>query len=113
MSESNKEIPPFQHKPKKSKNYRERVLSGEQKQWKRKRTPEQVKYAKESVEWLKSKACEICGTTSNLTVHHKARRGKLLNAKEYWMVVCVFCHDEIHQNETKAEKQGYIIRIRN
>jgi len=135
------EIPEYQHKPEKKKNYEERIKSGEQKHWQnkprqrlrhtsQKRAPELREYARESVAFLRDKTCALCGTADNLSLHHMAGRGKLLNEQKYWIPLCLIgseawirdkypdtnhshsggCHGWVEANKTLAKELGFIIK---
>lgn len=127
------ELLPMQKKPKKSLNYHEKVAAGQIRGGLRpiskKRQPEQAKYSRESVKWLEGKCCKVCGTENNLSVHHTAGRGALLNVKSLWIAACLIgseeflkkkypnsnhshsggCHGWIEANHSLSRELGYVI----
>ena len=40
------------------------------------------------------------------TIHHKLSRGKLLNVTEFWIAVCMHCHDFIERHPKVAKELG-------
>lgn len=50
----------------------------------------------------------IC-TRHATDVHHRAGRGRLLNAVDWWMACCQACHAEIHSHPREARRLGYLI----
>lgn len=108
-------------KKKKGKTYRDRVLSGEQldfrrkprkymRQQSKKGRKRQSKYSKAASEYLKENPfCEICGREENLSIHHKAgRNGSLLWDKRYFMTTCMIGYvlDKMFPNSNKNHTGG-------
>ena len=123
-------------KKKKRGTYRDRVLSGEQKSWKdkkktrlnafsKKQQKKNTSYENAKAKYLKENpACEICGKTDNLSIHHKAKRGDLIDDPDFFMTTCLTgtylndmfpelnrtegCHNVIESNKRWAREQGYL-----
>lgn len=65
-----------------------------------------IPYFKEMI-YSSHHCCEICGTTKNLTIHHKekvSQHPELIFDEENCQVLCRKCHDEVH----KKEKQKHL-----
>lgn len=110
---------------KKNKIYQERAKERAKKETKKKKTIKRVsdklknnleEYKLLRDEYLKNNPiCEVKDCfkpTTNL--HHKAgREGDLLCDTKYFMACCETCHPKrIHENPIWAEKNGYIVRLR-
>jgi cytochrome c553 len=53
--------------------------------------------------------CEMQGCHKQATqIHHKAKRGKNLNAIDTWLACCASCHARIEDNKTWARAEGYL-----
>lgn len=52
--------------------------------------------------------CEICGTSRNLTLHHKAGRGKHLCDISTFATLCVTCHERVHREDKWARENGWL-----
>ncbi len=78
----------------------------------KKRAPEYRKYLKLRAEALKDAVCEwplaTC-TSPAEDVHHMKRRGKLLNDKRFWLLVCRRHHRLIEDNKREARDWGLIL----
>lgn len=63
-------------------------------------------------EWFLShiERCEACHRAGKqLDVHHKrGRSGSLLLRAEYWMAVCRWCHEWIHNCPELARQRGWL-----
>lgn len=56
-------------------------------------------------------ACDRCGSTSTLDVHHvRGRAGMLLCDQRYWKLVCRTCHKHIHSHIEESRKRGWIAK---
>jgi 5-methylcytosine-specific restriction endonuclease McrA len=65
------------------------------------------KIMKPIIKSMKSR-CEKCGTTNNLTIHHKIKlkdNPELLIDKDNLIVLCRSCHNKIHKEEDRKEIQ--------
>ena len=64
-----------------------------------------MKYTNKDFKKLRSsKFCEYCGSTEDLTIHHKQpQRNGVNNCPKNIMVLCVNCHRELHGNIKKKE----------
>jgi hypothetical protein len=62
-------------------------------------------------EWYleQNPACEICGKKATQIHHKRGRFGARLNEKEYFMAICMACHDWIHKNPMEAYAKGYML----
>lgn len=43
-------------------------------------------------------------------IHHKARRGRFLCDKRFFMAVCGDCHRDIELHPAKAKEKGWLVR---
>ena len=60
--------------------------------------------------WLRSHpSCEVCGSYEGVTIHHKMRRGKYLNDSNFFMTVCIVCHEWIESHKRQARDKGWIL----
>ncbi len=82
-----------------------------------------VEYAKVKTDWLKYikhavtadgkvvAHCDRCEQWREVDVHHiRGRRGPLLTATSYWLLVCRPCHDWIHANPAAAREQNLLAK---
>lgn len=52
--------------------------------------------------------CQLCGTMSNLEVHHKQFRSHSGDdSEENLVTLCSSCHNEIHNNVTSIRKKPH------
>lgn len=123
------ELPEYQHRPPKKKNYRERLLAGEVEQKPRKplKTKSKLRrerrlnnlskkgkkrynaYRNRCKKWRKDEAyqiCKRCTTRENIEFHHPSGR----YGKNIFFVIplCHTCHAWVHENMNKALELGYI-----
>lgn len=85
-------------------------------------------YRKKHDEYLKNhQRCEICGSSENLSIHHKMGRGSYTDKEEFFMVACMSgsflnqkypdsnhhhtggCHGWIEANKKIARANGWIL----
>jgi hypothetical protein len=63
--------------------------------------------------WLQCEVCKDMGfipTRTGTEVHHKkGRAGAMLWNQTYFLWVCRWCHDQIHENPKWARAQGYLL----
>jgi hypothetical protein len=53
--------------------------------------------------------CEMQGCHKQATqIHHKAKRGKNLNAIDTWMALCLECHTKIEDNKSWARENNLL-----
>lgn len=58
--------------------------------------------------------CVVCGTTNDLTIHHRVNRGaggsKLFDSYPYLLLVCTYCNSDMESSLSKsalAKANGY------
>lgn len=108
-------------KREKEKREREAIKAGKKKKAKKikqisdKQKKRLEEYEKARDEYMAAhEVCEVrgCYNLAN-DLHHKAGRvGSLLSDKKYFMAVCRGCHENIHEHPKEAEREGYIVRVR-
>ena len=50
-----------------------------------------------NVLYLRNNRCELCGSQSNLTVHHKTYSHGIICPPQYLQVLCLKCHKKVHR----------------
>ena len=48
-------------------------------------------------------------TDASQDIHHRAKRGRLLNDERFWLPVCRACHDYIEDHKKMAREIGLLI----
>lgn len=79
----------------------------------KKREGEARMYAKRKKVFLsKHPNCARCGAWKGFAVrdlHHWAKRaGKLYLEERLWLMLCRSCHNWVHSDESRAQKQGWL-----
>lgn len=83
----------------------------------KKRAEEMKLYRKEKEIWLKeNKCCARCGDHvaigAEIDLHHvRGRVGKLLRAQHFWMPLCRYCHNWVHDNPKEAREKGFLAQL--
>jgi hypothetical protein len=57
----------------------------------------------------KNPFCEICGERATQIHHKRGRFQERLNDTEFFMAVCMACHNWIHRNPKEAYAKGYLV----
>lgn len=56
------------------------------------------------------KHCQLCGSTENLTIHHKTPLCKKVDiSRENLIKVCRICHDKVERGEVQITTQEFIL----
>ena len=76
----------------------------------KKRAKQNKEYSQARMEYLSANSmCEVCGKKAGQIHHKRGRFGDRLNKKEYFMAVCMACHNWIHNNPLEAYAKGYLL----
>lgn len=75
----------------------------------------QREYAKAKTEFARAMSaqrkayCESCGTTRNLTLHHRrGRAGSLISDMRFFSLLCFSCHEWVHAHPKQARERGLL-----
>jgi len=76
----------------------------------KKRAKQNKVYSAVRLEYLQhNPLCERCGKKADQIHHKKGRFGERLNDKDFFMAVCMTCHNWIHSNSIEAYSKGYLL----
>ena len=76
----------------------------------KKRAKQNKVYSIARAEYLEQNPlCEICEKKADQIHHKRGRFGDRLNEKEFFMAVCMTCHNWIHGNPIEAYSKGYLL----
>jgi 5-methylcytosine-specific restriction endonuclease McrA len=76
----------------------------------KKRAKQNKVYSSVRLDYLQhNPLCERCGEKADQIHHKRGRFGERLNDKDFFMAVCMTCHNWIHSNSIEAYSKGYLL----